>query len=155
MKKIFFQNAVTLSRYLPTAKPEKIILSLNLPFKKQIRKVFTCMILFNLLHTSAVMCQQPKYARPANSTPEQLEKGIYNYTYRLFTAPNKSFGYDVLQNNRVIFHQPAFPKSPIDNEEMLIKKEQAEIAATLTIAKLKKGMRPELTREELIKIGAR
>ncbi len=114
------------------------------------------MLLLSLLVTLSSIAQQPKYARPANPTRLEManRQVTGDYTYHAFIAPNKSFGYDILRNGRIIFHQPATAEAPGINKAALTKKEQADKAATLSFDKIKKGMRPELSREELIKIAA-
>lgn len=102
------------------------------------------------------MAQQAGYQRTDNQSPLQIRNGQSqeNYSFHVFIAPNKSFGYDILRNDKIIFHQPAFSKSIIYNGEMLIRKEQANAAAMLAIEKIKKGINPELSGDELRKITA-
>lgn len=118
--------------------------------------LFACMLLLSLLIIPDAMSQQPKHPRPASPAPEQIINGPINdtYTYRLFVAPNKVFGYDILRNGRIIFHQPALAEPAGNKEAALNKKSKADKAATLAIEKIKMGMPAELTREELMQITA-
>jgi hypothetical protein len=118
--------------------------------------LFTGMLLLSMLITLNIMAQQPKFSRPVNPTPEQMVNGPLtgNYTYHVFAAPNKSFGYDIFRNERIIFHQPASSKSTINDKAVLTTKEQADKAAALAIEKIKKGMPPELSREEILRTSA-
>ena len=90
----------------------------------------------------------------AASTPmqTQIAQPAARYSYHVFLAPNKSFGYHVLRDEKIVFHQPAFSKSLIYQEEMITKEAQANTAATLAIEKIKKGVNPELSSAELRKI---
>ncbi len=77
-----------------------------------------------------------------------------NYTYRLFIAPNKVFGYDIFRNGKLIFHQAASAEPAGDKQASLTKRLQADKAATLAIEKIKKGMPAELTRQDVMQIAA-
>lgn len=92
--------------------------------------------------------------QPTNRTLVQNNDGHTggNYSFRLFLAPNQSFGYDIFKNEKIIFHQPAFSKPTISRDEMLVKKEQANSAAMLAIEKIKKAADPTLSGAELRKI---
>lgn len=124
--------------------------------KTKIITRFICILLLSLLITTRGMSQQPKYERPENPVPGQMTNAPANgnYTYRLFVAPNKVFGYDILRNGKPIFHQPALAEPAGDKQASLTKKPQADKAATLAIEKIKKGMPAELTREEILQITA-
>ena len=112
------------------------------------------MVLVAVLSASA---QTSSNARPVNgpSSPE-IRKGqtVEGYSFRLFIAPNKSYGYFIFRNEKPVFHQPAYSGSYNDRDLMLTKKEQAGTAAMLAIEKIKKGMPPELSRDELKMIAA-
>jgi hypothetical protein len=92
------------------------------------------------------------------------------YTYRLFQAPNKNYGYDILQNGKIIFRQQTpmsglshgiYPRTvagpgnmpPAGNgKAAIVKREHAEKAAMLAIEKIKRREPPALTNEEIRKI---
>ncbi len=122
--------------------------------KTKIITQFACMLLLGLLVTSKAISQQLKYARPVNPSLEQMGNGPgnSNYTYRLFVAPNKVYGYDIFRNGRIIFHQPAMAQPAGDKQSSLIKKPLADKAANFAVEKIKKGMSAELTRQELMQI---
>lgn len=113
-----------------------------------------CMVLITALSTSA---QTITAERSRNSQELQLRSRQPgdSYSFHLFVAPNKSFGYDILRNDKLVFHQPAFSGAFNDRDLMLIKKEQANTAALLAIEKIRKGVPPELSRDELKNITAR
>jgi hypothetical protein len=132
------------------------------------------MLIVSLLGTFNLMAQQQKNSVSAkNSADLRISNpATALYTYRVFEAPNKMFGYDIFQNGKGIFHQPAGIVSPNNTAFMrkenaqnavssgkqtpqnliLPKKENAENAALLSIEKIKKQMTPILTKEEMKKI---
>jgi hypothetical protein len=99
-----------------------------------------------------------------------------NYTYKVFQAPNKNFGYDIYRNGIIVYHefasmsqpenfsQPKNPSSarlnasanlPISKENLaLMKSTHAEKAAQLSIAKIKRHEMPVLNRDEIKSITA-
>ncbi|MGN6352313.1 MAG: DUF4907 domain-containing protein [Parafilimonas sp.] len=77
-----------------------------------------------------------------------------NYTYKVFQAPNKMYGYDILSNGKFIFHQGASPALPNEFVIAFSKKWQAEKAALYSIKKLSENRSAALTREELKRIMA-
>jgi hypothetical protein len=136
--------------------------------KTKIIILFTCTLLLSVLITSNTMAQQPNNLAPVRNASNT---GAAIYTYRVFEAPNKMFGYDVFQNGKGIFHQPAAIVSPtnpaLDGKEnsqttvafnqkhvnvVLSKTKDAEHAALLSIEKIKKQIPPTLTTEEIKKI---
>lgn len=116
--------------------------------------LFTCMLLLSLLVASKTIAQQPKPARPVNPAQEQMTNmpASGNYTYKLFVAPNKVYGYDIFRDGKIVFHQPALQEPAGDKQAALTKKPQADRAATMAIEKIKKGIPAELTRQELMQI---
>ncbi len=52
-----------------------------------------------------------------------------NYTYHVFEAPNKMFGYDIFLNGKIIFHQPASIAQQKIQLRRLQKRSNAEKAA--------------------------
>jgi hypothetical protein len=75
-----------------------------------------------------------------------------NYTYKLFQAPNKMYGYDIFLNGKIIFHQGASVSQPSKSVAALAKKEHAGQAALIAIEKVKKNQPAALTQEEIKKI---
>lgn len=124
--------------------------------KTKISSLLTVILISGMLTTSNVLAQQPKYSPPVYPGPHQIgNRQIQgNYTYYVFTAPTKSLGYYILLNGRMIFHQPASLESRGINKAALIKKEQADKAAILSIEKLKNGLPPQLSKEEILKLTA-
>src|SRR4051812_41125091 len=99
-----------------------------------------CMVMFTiLLFAFKTNAQQVRYPQTL-SRAEVSAKGntAVTYTYKVFEAPNKMYGYDILRNDKYIFHQPASLVLP-NNSLALAKKEHAEKAAVLSIQKIKKS----------------
>jgi hypothetical protein len=94
-----------------------------------------------------------------------------HYTYKVFQAPNKNFGYDILLNGKIVYHEFAsldqaeninLPKtsglsklhatsaSLVTKENLaLVKAEHAQKAALLAIEKMKRKELPVLSRDEI------
>src|SRR5579871_1518672 len=99
---------------------------------------------------------------------------VTNYTYQVYQAPNKNFGYDILLNGKIVYHEFAAMSRPDNIPQLknspafksanssatfserentaLSKKEHAEKAALMSIDKMKKKESPSLSKEELKKI---
>jgi hypothetical protein len=101
----------------------------------------------------STLAQQPQFVKPGNSA-EQMVKGNApgDYTYHVFEAPNKMFGYDIFLNGKIIFHQPASTDQPGISVVALAKKEHAAKGALMAIEKIKRGEPATLTEEEIKKI---
>jgi hypothetical protein len=95
-----------------------------------------------------VNAQQPQVKRNnelINSQKINSAPGVY--TYKIFQAPNKLYGYDILKNGRNIFHQPV-PASTSD--PLAIKQKTfAEKAAALSIEKLRTQTFASLSPQEI------
>jgi hypothetical protein len=72
-------------------------------------------------------------------------------TFNIVSSVNKTYGYDVLINNKILIHQTNIPGAP--GNEGFKKRTQAVKAAQLVVEKLKQGMMPPtLTPDEVNKI---
>ena len=68
--------------------------------------------------------------------------------YKIIPAPNNTWGYDILRDNKIFIHQPNRPGLP--GNEGFSAKEDAIKVARLVIAKIKKGeMPPTVSPHEL------
>ena len=122
--------------------------------KTKISLRFVCMLTLFLLTGFHAFTQQPQYPKPENVS-EQIARGSApaNYTYKVFQAPNKMYGFNILKNGKFIFHQPASIVSASSYYPALATKENAEKAAQFSIDKIKKGQQPAmLTNDEVKKI---
>ncbi len=71
-----------------------------------------------------------------------------SFQYKIIQAPNNTWGYDILRDNKIFIHQPNRPGLP-GNEGFSTKKDAMKVAQ-LVIAKIKKGeMPPTVSMEEL------
>src|ERR1700690_3190904 len=138
--------------------------------KSKINFLCICIMLLCLSVSKNITAQQPQ-ARPEDQVQSQTNNGQpgSGYTYKVFQAPNNMYGYDIYQNGKGIFHQPAAmvpPNNvvanqrsvqknlPVANEQRAVpngfsKKEIAENAALLSIEKIKKRSIPALTNDEI------
>ena len=74
-------------------------------------------------------------------------------TYKLIPGINKTWGYDILVDNRLTIHQTSVPSLP--GNDGFKTKEGAEKVAKLVIKKLKKGeMPPSIDAKEMKKLKA-
>lgn len=122
--------------------------------KSKILFLFPCTLTLCMLVNFRAICQQTVNATPVSTAPILKADGSINpnYTYKLFVAPNKLYGYDIFQNGKIIFHQPALAEPAGDKSASLNKKSDADKAARLAIDKIKTGMSPVLSRQEMMQI---
>jgi hypothetical protein len=74
-------------------------------------------------------------------------------TYNLIPGINRTWGYNILVDNKLTIHQPSIPSLP--GNEGFKTKEGAEKVAKLVIKKMKKGeMPPSIDEKELKKLKA-
>jgi hypothetical protein len=124
--------------------------------KKIIAIPLTAFLLPLLLTSSEVKAQQPEGA---------------NYTYKVFQAPNKNYGYDILLNGKIVYHEFASMNQPQNISQTKIpgasksnsttaafnakenlaflKAAHAEKAALLAIEKMKRKELPSLSKDEI------
>jgi hypothetical protein len=121
--------------------------------KTNINTRFACIITAMMLVTYSTFAQQP-HSKPGN-TPIQISGSVIaaTYTYKIFQAPNKMYGFDIFKNNKFVFHQPASSVPSSNYHPALTTTKDAEKAAQLSIDKLKKKRQPSmLTNDEMKKI---
>jgi hypothetical protein len=76
-----------------------------------------------------------------------------NISYQIIPGTNKTWGYDIKVDHKLMIHQPAIPGIP--GNSGFSNKAAAENVAKLVIAKMKKGeMPPSVSIEEMKKIKA-
>jgi hypothetical protein len=111
-----------------------------------------CMLTLSLLFALKIMAQQPA---SFNHTPQQMMKIIAagEYSYRILPASNNSFGYDLFQGKRLIFHQPTLAFITNNGTIVYPVKEKSEKIIFAAIEKIKNGKLPVLTNEELKRIA--
>jgi len=74
-----------------------------------------------------------------------------SYTYTIIPSVNRTWGYDIYMEKRLVIHQPSVPGLP-GNEGFKTKVDAGKVAR-LVIEKINKGeMPPSVTIEELKKI---
>src|SRR5437763_11640048 len=113
--------------------------------------VLACTICIALFVTSHAFAQQSRPVLPVNAsqklTPLSNEaKGTYSF--KLYNGPNNTFGYDILMNEKPVYHQFVLTALSNEGKRMYATKSQAEKTATLAIEKIKNGHPPTFTNEE-------
>lgn len=74
------------------------------------------------------------------------------FSYKLISAANNTWGYDVLSNNKLTIHQPTIPGQ--SGNQGFKTKEAAQKVAKLVVQKMKKSeMPPTVTPEEIKKLN--
>jgi hypothetical protein len=87
----------------------------------------------------------------APKSPSAETQKNASYTYIIIPAPNKTWGYDIYMEKRLLIHQPGAPGLP--GNEGFKTKTGAEKVAKLVIVKIKKGeMPPTVTIDEMKKL---
>lgn len=113
-------------------------------------RIFTCLLLLFTATSQVKAQQQPVPANAVKIQPptQGLPQG---YTYSIFQAPNKMYGYNIFSNGRIVFRQAAAAQSR-DKKPSLDSPGDTEKAAAFSIEKLKKGRQPELSPEEIVSL---
>lgn len=113
---------------------------------------YSAIFLFFLLlfFVNISYAQTPKNSNQTHpqSTVSGKKEKHQKYSYEIIDAPEKTFGYNILRNNKVLITQTNVPgKNGLSGFKMKV---QAEKSALLVIKKLKNGqMPPTLTKEEI------
>lgn len=108
-----------------------------------------CILVVSMLAAYHAKAQATQPVKPATV---QGKKAAAEYTYKVFQAPNKMYGYDIFYDGKIRLHQGASAVQENNSIAVLAKKEQADKAALLVIEKLKKNQPAVLTQEELKKV---
>ena len=95
-----------------------------------------------LLHSTII------YANAVCSGKIRYNESVHVLDYKIIQAPNNTWGYDIIQSNKVLIHQPNKPGLP--GQEGFATKKDASKVAKLVIAKIKRGeMPPTISIDEL------
>jgi len=113
------------------------------------KKLLHAIGLVTLIFASFQSMAQDKKA-PA-STPNFPNVAKQKMTYNIISAPEKTFGYDILVDGKLMIHQPNKPG--MAGIRAFDTKQDAEKVAQLVIQKMKNGeMPPTVSSEEMIKL---
>lgn len=113
--------------------------------KKMLHIIGVVTLSFASFHSMA----QDKKA-PA-STPQFPNVAKQKMTYNIISAPEKTFGYDILVDGKLMIHQPNKPG--MGGIRAFDTKQGAEKVAQLVIQKMKNGeMPPTVSSDEMIKL---
>lgn len=103
-----------------------------------------------LLWLGAFFYSGPTHAYPRSSYHPPVY-GLHAepaFQYKIIPAPNYTWGYDILRDNKIFIHQPNKPGLP--GQEGFSAKKDAVKVARLVISKIKLGeMPPTVSPEEL------
>jgi len=126
--------------------------------KTKIITQLICVLVLSMLVVSNAMAQQPKYDRPYNPSPEQMQNNpaFSNYSFRPYTPPNNvnAYGYDIIKNGKPVFRQPVLSYTGGNGKMAFTDKPHTVKAAAFAIGKIKKGMQETLTEEEIRRIAS-
>ena len=72
--------------------------------KAKINFLCICIMILCISATQNIMAQQPQ-AKPADHALMEMHNGqsVTGYTYKVFQAPNKMFGYDIFKTAKGYF----------------------------------------------------
>lgn len=89
---------------------------------------------------------------PSGATfPDASKVKETKLSYKIISAPNNTFGYDIYSEAKLLIHQPTIPAMP--GNEGFSSKSQAIAIAELVLIKIKKGeMPPTVSKEEMKKL---
>lgn len=80
------------------------------------------------------------FAATGKMVPAISAQSYNDTTFRVFTLADKSFGFDIMIDNKVLIHQPFIPA--VQGNQLFMSEKDAEKTAKLMIQKLKKKIMP-------------
>ena len=108
-------------------------------------------VLFFSLYAQVSPAQQTNNSDKQVQFPAASQFSNSKLTYKIISAPKKTYCYDIYADGRLMIHQPSAPGLP--GNEGFKTKADAEKVAKLVIDKIKKGeMPPSVTKEEMEKL---
>jgi len=135
--------------------------------KSKISFAVICSMMLCLCFSKSAIAQQLQPISP-NTSLASTGGGqpANNYTYKVFEAPNKMFGYDIYRDGKIIYHQPAAiicsdnlvanhkdvpyaENDPHVKVNGFSKEVFAQNAASISIEKIRKRSAPALTNDEM------
>src|SRR5690349_19207085 len=87
-----------------------------------------------------IFSAQAQKSAISTSRPATAETKNRNITYSIIEAPNKTFGYDIFVEGRLLIHQPSVPG--LAGMKGFVRKCDAEKVAALVIKKIESGVMP-------------
>jgi len=100
----------------------------------------TCLICGQLTIPAQAQVQPPEKTEQTTDFPPGDAFKNSKITYKLIPGINKTWGYDILVDNKLTIHQPSVPGQP--GNEGFKTREGAKKVARLVIKKMKKGEMP-------------
>ena len=116
------------------------------------KKIFTFRLAISfaviLLCIGNAVAQTTTIQTKSNNNKSNTNK----YTYKIISASENTFGYEIITNGKTLVHQENIPSMP--GNKGFNKKEQSEKCARFVISKLEKNiMPPTVTPKELDLLG--
>jgi hypothetical protein len=111
-------------------------------------------ILAASLFTCSGLKAQQSTSSAENDKTLHANQLIPAYSFKVFQAPDKMYGYDIFMNDKIIFHQPAASPKQDNAALLLTRKEQAEKAASFMINKMRNNEAATLTKDEIKQLNA-
>ncbi|HXH19669.1 MAG TPA: DUF4907 domain-containing protein [Chitinophagales bacterium] len=120
-------------------------------------------VIISLVFALASACRQPSSTPEATLVPAQSQQSVSPptdttdatpgaFTFRIITAPENTFGYQILSGKKILINQPHIPGMP--GIKGFITQDDAANVARLVISKLEKNqMPPTVTLAEMKKLG--
>ena len=123
----------------------------NLSFSKsQYRKEKLCslLIIIFLVGISCISFAQTVKSKKSKHLKQAATSNNQRLTYQLIASAGNTYGYDILQNNHKLIHQPSKPGLPGNNG--FARKADAVKVAVLVISKIKNNqMPPTVSKHEM------
>lgn len=115
----------------------------NTFLKLSVTLIFLCIAIFVPAQNT-----QPVEAHTKTKFPQASDFEKSTFTYKVINAANKTYGYDIIADGKLLIHQPSIPGLPGNEGFKTI--QSSEKVAQLVISKIKRGeMPPTVTREEM------
>jgi hypothetical protein len=112
------------------------------------------LLLINFIIATVTLAQKPLYDKPNHTVPKQIQNhpDKSGYSFRLYSAPNNAYGYDILKYGKPVYHQYVLTFLGDDGERVFVSKQETEKVAAISVERIKKGMRPFISETEVKKI---
>ncbi len=116
-------------------------------------KLSITLLFLSIACLSSAQNGKPAASRTETKFPEASAFEKSKLTYKIINAPNKTFGYDIFSDGKLLIHQPSVPG--MSGNEGFKTQQSTEKVAQLVITKIKNGqMPPTVTVEEMQNLKA-
>jgi hypothetical protein len=120
---------------------------------QNIRSLFLLLLFWTLIFPAKSQNAPASPTKKEANFPEGGSLKKTAITYKIIDAPNKTFGYDIFSDGKLLIHQPSIPGMSGNNG--FKSRQSAEKVAQLIVKKVKNGeMPPTVDENELRKLNA-